>query len=761
MFGVDSNPQNPEADGCADLTPEPDLNLTVVNERVVIRDQAEIRWRMVLVSGVPLASYSWGDKVTQRLACASLRLLALATQEEVCAAFGHRRASQARWEKLYRERGLKGLSLQEPPGRRCTIPASIEDAVEKLHGEGLGLRRIGAAVGLSRHQVAGIYRRRGIAVHGSERQEELFAEPAEAADGGTDGLGEVTGDAAGGDTAEEALGSEEWSDGLLVPAPESGERVSWAGGLLAVPVLWRLKVVDTFLRVYKGFGPVSVYGLELIVTLMVLLALWRIKRPEQLKTVAPTEIGRALGLPRTPEVKTVRRKLRLLAKQELAREVMLELGKVRLEQQESLVGYLYLDGHVREYSGKEDVAKGFSMRRHRPVRAATDTWAADRNGDPLLVVTSQVNEHLTQVLEPVLAEVRDLVGPEERVTVIFDRGGWSPQLFARLIDDRFDIITYRKGYSRDVPVKRFVEVKHKVDGKEVTYRLHDRKDVRVGAEQVVWKDGTPGPLMMRQVTRLNADTARQTKVLTTRRDIKPEEVLWRMFARWRQENYFKYMLEEMAIDGLVEYGAEPVDPGLDRPNPERLALEKEIDKLKARIMKLQSQRCELIGETTRELSDPPGFERFVPSKAKSRALLSEVRKLKTECQELEARRKKLPERISAGDLKRLRTERQLLATLFKTVAYQVETELLRMVAPFYARAEDEGRKLIAAALRSPADLKVTQHEVRLTLAPQSSPHRSKAVAGLCASLNKLGACYPGTNLRLVLDCSVQSPTDVS
>jgi len=51
-----------------------------------------------------------------------------------------------------------------------------------------------------------------------------------------------------------------------------------------------------------------VYGLQTMVTMMVCLVLWRIKRPEQLKGYPPGDLGRPPGLARAPEVKTVRRK---------------------------------------------------------------------------------------------------------------------------------------------------------------------------------------------------------------------------------------------------------------------------------------------------------------------------------------------------------------------------------------------------------------------------------------------------------------------
>jgi len=234
-----------------------------------------------------------------------------------------------------------------------------------------------------------------------------------------------------------------------------------------------------------------------------------------------------------------------------------------------------------------------------------------------------------------------------------------------------------------------------------------------------------------------------------------------MFARWRQENFFKYMREEFAIDGLVEYGCLPVDSSLDRPNPEHHAIGSEIEILKAEIASLQGRRCELIGEVDARDDAPAGFERFVPARFAAKKLLGRIREAKRALAKLEARRAEIPERISAGDLKRLKTERQQLATVFKIAAYNIETELARMVAPYYARSEDEGRTLIAAALRSAADLEVVGNELRVTLAPQSSPHRSRAVANLCADLNKLGTVVPGTRLRLVLDCTTAPALNVT
>ena len=47
-----------------------------------------------------------------------------------------------------------------------------------------------------------------------------------------------------------------------------------------------------------------------------------------------------------------------------------------------------------------------------------------------------------------------------------------------------------------------------------------------------------------------------------------------------------------------------------------------------------------------------------------------------------------------------------------------------------------------------ADLEVTQTELRVTLAPQSSPHRTRAIDALCEELDRTNTCFPGSHVCL-------------
>jgi len=358
---------------------------------------------------------------------------------------------------------------------------------------------------------------------------------------------------------------------LFVPTP-SLPRV---GVLLAIPTLIASGLLPTAEKIYGSLGP-AFYGLRTTLVAYVLLALLRIPRPEALKEYPPGELGRLVGLDRMPEVKTLRRKLARLASLKGSYRLGREMARQRIAERGKVLGFLYMDGHVvRAYHGKHAIAKAYVTRMHLAAPATTDYWINDQRGDPLFVVTADANAAMTKMLIPVLSEVRQLLGPRRHSTVVFDRGGWSPKQFRSLLAMGFDILTYRKGRIRHIAENRFTLHKARLDGRRVAYLLHDQP-VRFLKDK----------LRLRQVTRLT-ETGHQTPMVTSRWDLRAIVVAHRMFERWRQENFFKYLREEYLIDALADYQVEADDPNRSVPNPARKAVDKEIHTVRVHLRKLQ------------------------------------------------------------------------------------------------------------------------------------------------------------------------------
>jgi len=59
----------------------------------------------------------------------------------------------------------------------------------------------------------------------------------------------------------------------------------------------------------------------------------------------------------------------------------------------------------------------------------------------------------------------------------------------------------------------------------------------------------------------------QTPILTSRADLPAAEICYRMSARWRQENYFRYGRQHFALDALDSYADHGDDLTRPVPNP--------------------------------------------------------------------------------------------------------------------------------------------------------------------------------------------------
>lgn len=508
------------------------------------------------------------------------------------------------------------------------------------------------------------------------------------------------------------------------------------GVLLAVPLLIASGIFDIASEVYGNIGP-AFYGLRTSVLTFLLMALLRIKRSENLKEVAPQDLGRVLGLDRAPEMKTLRGKLKQLAAREKSLEFMRLLARRRTREHSDVQGFLYIDGHVRVYSGKVKLSKAYVMQRRLALPGTTDYWVCDQVSQPLLVVTAEANEGLTKMLLPILQEVRTVIGDHRGATIVFDRGGWSPKLFKAIIANGWDILTYRKGKTRVLPRKAFQEYEGTIEGRSVKYQLADKHTKFLS-----------GKLKLRQITVLGED-GYQMNILTNREDVPALEVAYRMFDRWRQENYFKYMEEEFALDALVEYGTEDADPNRMVPNPERKAIDRELNEARADLAKLErTYGAAAFDNKEDQRRTMRGFKI-----ATGGTIGKPLREAREKIQAILMRRKFIPTRVTVSvALKntpvRLRKETKRLSDIFKMVAYRTESALVDLLRPHYSRTEREGRTLIATALNSAATVTLHEGELRVMLAALSSPHRTKAIQAVCDEVNRVGACFPGSTLRL-------------
>jgi hypothetical protein len=679
-----------------------------------------------------------------RLAAVTVVQQGLARSTAVAKALSLHRTTLFRDRRKFEESGVAGLVQKRrgPKGPHALTP-EVQRRAQKMFDRGESIRGTAASVGVSERGLRHAIKRGLLTTARSKRTENAAPDSAEVRTGPRERASVDQACKAGVATKRELDRTLACTGKLVEAEPEfeAAEAVAGAGVLLALPALLHEGLCDVGSEVYGALRN-GFFGLRSVLLTLAFMALLRIKTTEQLTEHAPGELGILLGLDRAPEVKTLRRKLRDMGQRQLADTFRRRFTERWAKAAPGELALLYVDGHVRPYHGRKHVLpKHHVQQRGRSMPGTKDFHVNDWRADPLFFVTAEATEGLLATLDAtLLPEVRLRVGPGRRVTIAFDREGWSPKLFAKWKAQEFDVLTYRKGEQSTWQKRFFTTVKGVVDGKKVEYRLAER--------EVKLSNG----LKVREIRR-RTDDGHQTAVITTNDKLPLLAVAQRMFSRWRQENFFRYMRHEFALDHLCTYEVEPADPKRIVPHPERARLEKKLKAVRATRTRLLERAFELApGKTTR-----------VGKRHVDEVELDQlIRQREIEVHKLAARIAKLPKRVPIGEILepdkivQLERERKVLVDVIKLTAYRAESSLARLVEPFFSRHEDEARKFLKSIFSATADIIPDHRNRRLTIRFHglASPRATRALGELCALVNEDPPLYPGSNLRLHFDAPV-------
>jgi len=704
-----------------------------------------------LVSVHGLATFAWdaGDEAGRRLAAVQLVRLRAVSQARAAAAFGVDPVTMWRWDQALAAGGVAGLvpARRGPKGASKLTP-QLAARIRELDAAGARLGEIAAATGVSTFSV-----RNALGRVASARQHAVAGAAAESAgvaagddDAGQGAVVPVLPDPVPRD-GERALAR--W--GLLgegaVPVFTPGARYPLAGLLLALPALEGTGLLDAAREVYGRLKD-GFYGMGAALLTLVFLALAGEPRAEGATRVPAAALGRVLGLDRAPEVKTIRRKLAELAAAGKAADLIMALARRHAAARPDTLGFLHIDGHARVYYGTRIVQKTHVARLKFPAPATMETWVTGQDGDPVFMVVAEPSDSLAGELRRLLPDLRGIVGEGRRVTVCFDRGGWSPALFADITGAGFDLLTWRKGPAPDVPAAAFTKVACTDDrGRAHEYELADTT-AELGISEGPRKGQT---VTLRQVTRrvpARHGAIRQIHVLTSRTDLAAGEVCWRMSSRWREENYFRYARTRFALDALDSYAASPDDPGRMVPNPARKAAAARVRQAEAAAQAAEAARDAALLELR---SPAPGQAAYLSNQVIN-ALAAPVEAAWRELDDADTTAAAIPARVPLGtlapDMVRLEAEVKQITHAIRMAAYNAETALARALDGHYARAADEAYALIREALTTSGDIRPGPGELLIRLDPLTAPRRTQALAALCDQLTAAGARYPGTDLVL-------------
>jgi hypothetical protein len=544
--------------------------------------------------------------------------------------------------------------------------------------------------------------------------------------------------------------------GLLAGAPiefVAVRDVTGGGVLLALPSLLAAGLLAHHAELYTL--PKGYYGLPSIFLLLALMALARIDSLEQLRYKASGEFGELLGLDRIPEVRTLREKLKLLcqkAGQAALWNIALAKQWITGEQQAEPV--FYADGHVRVYHGKlTALPKHYVARQRLFQRASVDYWINAMSGKPFLCFNQPVDHGLVAALRedlvpwleansPLSAEHQQCMDADPQVprfTVIFDREGYSPELFGDLWEKRIAVINYHRYPKEDWPEEEFrEELVELAGGVKVKMKLAERESL-LGRQKV----------KVREVRKL-AEGGRQISIVSTHYGPEARRLAALLFARWSQENYFRYMRQHFGLDALVEYGTEAMPDTAVTVNPARRKLEAEVKQKRA---KLKTSQAKLSGPSLTQPISEPAVTEYQLQQGQLKELTENLQK---ELGALILQRKEIKPHVLVKDLPeefrftRLLPERKYFLDTIKMISYRAEVSMAWIVREKLARSDD-AHALLRQIFETDVDLTpdTTQHTLTVRLHHLTQLAHDDVIRHLCEELNATQTRFPGTDLTLI------------
>jgi len=391
------------------------------------------------------------------------------------------------------------------------------------------------------------------------------------------------------------------------------------------------------------------------------------------------------------------------------------LARARREDAQPAV--FYVDNHMRPYTGKRTVRRGWRMQDKRVKPGATDYYVHDEDGRAVFRLESPENGHLTEWLTPTARFLRQGLGEGQRVLLAFDRAGAYPAQLAELRDEGVEFVTYERKPYRALSEAAFDE-RVTVDGEEI------------GVHEASLKNLGKGRGRVRRIA-LRMPDGYQVNLLAASRE-PARRLIEVMLGRWVQENAFKHGNERWGINQLDRRKVEAYAPETVIPNPARRRLDRALTLARHREGEARNLLARLADHDER---------RREKAKRDLEAALAEQKRLL-------ALRPRVPKHAPLCETELADVlvyhpgEYKTVLDTLRIACANVESELACELAP-HLRKPAEAKKALGNLLAAPGEVRVNERSITVSLAPAARKDEREAFDALAKLVSRLRLTLPG------------------
>ncbi len=394
--------------------------------------------------------------------------------------------------------------------------------------------------------------------------------------------------------------------------------------------------------------------------------------------------------------------------------------KESLKQCEKL---FYIDSHFSPYYGGRKIPYGYDTKRQRGFPGRNTVFVHDESGKNVIFFESPTNNSLHEDLCEVMIRIKSEIGDLAGISLFFDRGGFSADTFKKITQEGAYFTTFLKNRKKEAPIQEnhFIETEIEVN--------HEKRKIKIYEKE----RSTRAYGDIRIITFIGKE-GRQIPILSTEPTRSASEIVERMKGRWKEENCFKFMVDHYAFDLMSTYKmTQAPDKLIERPNPERTALNREINEKKKELAKLH-----------RELS-----EKVHKSKKKTTTTLTQLRKsnplLYARIDTLELQLLSLG-RIRSATIPTTQInladdhcvsdqKRRLLINMIKVLNYNCEKSLQELLQALHPKS-DETLAIIIQLIQQPGKIRVIDGAFEVEVNRMPTEQHAKSCDQLITELSK-------------------------
>ncbi len=710
---------------------------------VQVTPQKEIRWfsdrgcveykgdaRCVYISGTLVGTFKREERFLRNLILLGLDQDKTIRKGKLAWSFGLTDEYLRRMRQRVAEGGLEAVPTQGPGGQHFKLDEKQRGDISRLFDAGLKANEVHERAGKKAGVSYGtILRMRNAWKVEKELMESKALRLEEVGEqlsfGQLQEIGQESDEVEAVEQGDSPSGGATKAEGGKLNRIRSGKSIQHAGGLVLVSAVHRLGLYDAALidwQAKEGWRE----RLRLAMDALVLSLGTGQKCVEGVRRLETKTAGVLLRTNRAPSESWVRRIIKRYLDEEDSAKMHLGMLGVYLEDSKTSLdkpAVFYVDNHMRSYTGKQTLLKGWRMQDKRVKPGATDYYVHDEDGRPVFRVDVVSHDSLTKWLSPITGMLKDGLGKEQRILVAFDRAGAYPKQMVELRENDFEFVTYERKPYRKMPASAFTK-RMSLNGEEIGVhekRLANLKKGRGRVRRIVLRMPDKSQVNILAVSR--EPTERLVEIIT---------------GRWIQENGFKHGKERWGIDQLDSRKVLDYAPDTIIPNPGRR-------KIEYTLRLLRSREGAIRIKLARKKNGHKGIETLEEELRANIEKQEELLSIRPSF----PKKAKLKETELAGKLVHHDTHYRTFVDTVRIACANVESDLAAELSP-HLNKKTEAKRVLKNLFSSPGDIRVNGKTVTITIDPIGRKDEREALNILFRNLNRWNLTLPGDPKSRVL-----------